>query len=107
MVVCVDNSEPITRRYNAIIDWESKPEAVAYHSGYVYAFSPTMIEIRHGATGRLAQVIIGSMINLTYDGTGIESPGADENSSEKRIQFCMKVGSYYVVYQIVPVGFNS
>lgn len=92
-------SEPLPGRYSSIIDWESKPEQVAFHSsGLIFAFSPTMIEVRHASTGRLVQIITGSSIVLTYDGCGL-----DEGELEKRIHFSMKVGGYHTIYEIVPL----
>lgn len=102
------HGEPIPSRYPCIIDWESHPESVAYHRGHIFAFSPTMVEIRHALTGKLIQVIHGNGIFMTYDGNSgedtIPNGGAMlENRSEKRIHFSMKVGGFHVVYEVVSL----
>lgn len=70
-----------------------------------------MIEIRHASTGRLAQIILGSQISLTYDGSGIDkapisnsnSYGGEEEGLEKRLHFTMRAAGYHTVYEIVPL----
>ncbi|GAA5879401.1 hypothetical protein JCM1840_006035 [Sporobolomyces johnsonii] len=108
------------------IEWESKPEQVAYCAPYIFAISPTIIEIRHAFTGRLAQFIIGSHIHLTYDGSAIPSSNSilevrsprvsagsmhqdqdqdDANEHvEKRLHVSMRSGAFHVLYEIVVVA---
>lgn len=67
-----------------------------------------MIEIRHASTGRLVQIILGSQICLTYDGTGSDSipiagPYDDEEGLEKRIHFSMRAAGFHTIYEIVPL----
>ncbi|SCZ90108.1 BZ3500_MvSof-1268-A1-R1_Chr1-3g01781 [Microbotryum saponariae] len=102
------------------IEWESKPESVAFLSPYIFAFSPTIVEIRHALTGQLAQFITGSQVALIYDGTAIPtspsndySPRRSQSSNEvapaeKRLHFSLKSGHYHLVYEIdVLPGFQS
>ncbi|GAA5824608.1 hypothetical protein JCM3770_006692, partial [Rhodotorula araucariae] len=64
------HGEPIEGPF---IEWESKPETIAYCAPYIFAISPTIVEIRNAFNGRLAQFISGTHISLTYDGTAIPS----------------------------------
>ncbi|SCV68292.1 BQ2448_413 [Microbotryum intermedium] len=101
------------------IEWESKPESVAFLSPYIFAFSPTIVEIRHALTGQLAQFMTGSQMALIYDGTAIPSSPSNDHPrrshyseevapSEKRLHFSLKSGHYHVVYEIdVLPGFQS
>ena len=68
-----------------------------------------MVEIRHASSGRLAQIILGSQICLTYDGSGIDkapianSYGGEEDGLEKRVHFTMRAAGYHTIYEIVPL----
>lgn len=95
------HGEPLPDRYSSIISWESHPESVAYQFDLIFAFSPTMIEIRHARSGRLAQVIVGNGICMTYDGTGIDA-SVNEDGMEN-IHFSQRVGSFHCVYEIVSL----
>ena len=94
---------------------------MAYCAPYIFAFSPTIIEVRDAFTGRLAQFITGSQIALTYDGAGVAGPtsdarlpraygataGAPEVAPEKRIHFSMKIGNYHVLYEVAIINPGS
>ncbi|GAA5854952.1 hypothetical protein JCM8547_002320 [Rhodosporidiobolus lusitaniae] len=98
------------------IEWESKPEQVAYCAPYIFAISPTLVEIRNAFTGRLAQFIIGSHMSLTYDGSAIPtlappspSPGggaADDLAGpvDKRLHLSIRQGQYHVLHEVVVVA---
>ncbi|KAK4698467.1 RHO1 GDP-GTP exchange protein 1/2, partial [Phenoliferia sp. Uapishka_3] len=92
------HGEPLLRPVG-VIEWESRPEQVAFQSPFIYAVSSKMIEIRNAFTGRLAQVITGREITLTYDGDGIESGAGDirrnptlrdEDNPDRRLHVSMK-----------------
>lgn len=53
------------------IEWEGTAERVAFHAPYILLFDSRFIEIRHIATGRLAQIIPGNEIRCTWDGRGV------------------------------------
>ncbi|GAA6062754.1 hypothetical protein JCM10212_005550 [Sporobolomyces blumeae] len=76
------HGEPIE---GPLIEWESKPEQVAFCFPYVFAVSPTIIEIRNAFTGRLAQFITGSHIFLTFDGSAIPSSQHPPTSSSSSL----------------------
>ncbi|BGP36192.1 Rho guanine nucleotide exchange factor [Rhodotorula kratochvilovae] len=112
------------------IEWESKPETIAYCAPYIFAISPTIVEIRNAVNGRLAQFITGTHISLTYDGTAIPSSSASSSSSslasrrssldtaagpgagaeelagpvERRLHISMRQGAYHVLYEVVVVA---
>ncbi|ORY90211.1 CNH domain-domain-containing protein [Leucosporidium creatinivorum] len=104
------HGEPIE---GPVMEWESKPDHVAYCAPFVLLFSSTIIEIRDAFTGRLAQFITGSQINLTFDGAGLSSGVIDvrsprpgvvrEDDPDERIHFSMREGSYHVLYEIAPL----
>ncbi|GAA5909349.1 hypothetical protein JCM6882_000959 [Rhodosporidiobolus microsporus] len=90
------------------IEWESKPEQIAYCAPYIFAISPTLVEIRHAFTGRLAQFIIGSHMYLTYDGSAIPTPGPDLRPDselagpvERRLHLSMRQGQFHVLHEVV------
>ncbi|TFK71669.1 hypothetical protein BDN72DRAFT_957951 [Pluteus cervinus] len=60
-------------RSAATIEWENTVERVALHPPYVLLFNSRFIEIRHIATGRLAQIIPGHDIRCIWDGRGVGS----------------------------------
>ncbi|GAA5885505.1 hypothetical protein JCM16303_002232 [Sporobolomyces ruberrimus] len=119
------HGEPIEGPF---IEWESKPEQVAFCFPYIFAISPTIIEVRNAFSGRLAQFITGSHIHLTFDGSAIASsqtppidlrPSRDSSLSsasiapssiesetpvEKRLHVSMRTGAYHVLYEIVIVA---
>ncbi|GAA5849156.1 hypothetical protein JCM9279_005806 [Rhodotorula babjevae] len=72
------HGEPIEGPF---IEWESKPETIAYCAPYIFAISPTIVEIRNAFSGRLAQFITGTHISLTYDGTAIPSSPSTASAS--------------------------
>ncbi|BGO99068.1 Rho guanyl-nucleotide exchange factor [Rhodotorula toruloides] len=102
------------------MEWESKPEQVAYCAPYIFAISPTIVEIRHAFTGRLVQFITGAHISLTYDGTAIVSappqshfsPGVGSGSPssdlvlppDRRLHLSMRQGTFHVLYEVVIVA---
>lgn len=118
------HGEPIEGPF---IEWESKPEQVAFCFPYIFAISPTIIEIRNAFSGRLAQFITGSHIYLTFDGSAISSSQSpmdlrpsrgsslssasivqssieSETPIEKRLHVSMRTGAYHVLYEIVIVA---
>ncbi|GAA5999985.1 uncharacterized protein JCM10292_003567 [Rhodotorula paludigena] len=122
------HGEPIEGPF---IEWESKPETIAYCAPYVFAISPNIIEIRNAFNGRLSQVITGSHISLTYDGTAIPTSPASSSSStfdlrmrrpsshstgggvgaedlagppERRLHLSMRQGMYHVLYEVVVIA---
>ncbi|GAA6044243.1 hypothetical protein JCM8097_002194 [Rhodosporidiobolus ruineniae] len=107
------HGEPIPGPF---IEWESKPEQVAYCAPYVFAISPTLIEVRHAFTGRLAQFITGSHMSLTYDGSAIPSlppPGtlvpsdpAEEIAGpvDRRLHLSIRQGQFHVLHEVVIVA---
>ncbi|GAA5949958.1 hypothetical protein JCM3765_007750 [Sporobolomyces pararoseus] len=120
------HGEPIEGPF---IEWESKPEQVAFCFPYIFAISPTIIEIRNAFSGRLAQFITGSHIYLTFDGSAISSSQSplpmdlrpsrgsslssasiaqssieSETPVEKRLHVSMRTGAYHVLYEVVIVA---
>ena len=49
------------------IDWEGRPDSVAFHPPYVLLVSTPFIEIRHIDTGKLLQIYTGTDIHLTWE----------------------------------------
>ncbi|KAL8293744.1 hypothetical protein RQP46_000445 [Phenoliferia psychrophenolica] len=105
------HGEPLLRPVG-VIEWESNPEQVAFQSPHIYAFSSKMIEIRNAFTGRLAQVIVGRDIALTYDGDGIDSGIVDvrrgpalreEDHPDRRLHVSMRIEPYHVLHEIRPL----
>ncbi|KAM0753197.1 hypothetical protein T439DRAFT_378904 [Meredithblackwellia eburnea MCA 4105] len=104
------HGEPLLRPVG-VIEWESRPDQVAFQSPYIFGFSSKMIEIRNAFTGRLAQVITGREICLTYDGDGID-PGVidvrspsrqaprEDDTPERRLHVSMRVDSYHILYEV-------
>ncbi|BGP21292.1 Rho guanine nucleotide exchange factor [Rhodotorula toruloides] len=103
------------------MEWESKPEQVAYCAPYVFAISPTIVEVRHAFTGRLAQFITGTHISLTYDGTAVASSsprnprcspiitGSPPSSGivlppDRRLHLSMRQGAFHVLLEVVVVA---
>ncbi|GAA6024340.1 hypothetical protein JCM11491_000383 [Sporobolomyces phaffii] len=124
------HGEPIEGPF---IEWESKPEQIAFCFPYIFAISPTIMEIRNAFSGRLAQFITGSHIHLTFDGSAISSSSSPSQSSpldplrpsrgsslsstsiaqstieaetpvEKRLHVSMRTGPYHVLYEVVIVA---
>ncbi|WVQ82680.1 hypothetical protein IAT38_004812 [Cryptococcus sp. DSM 104549] len=52
------------------IEWEGRPDSVAFHPPYLLLISAPFIEIRHIDTARLLHIYTGSDIRLTWDGSG-------------------------------------
>jgi len=50
------------------IEWEGTAEHAAWHPPYVLLFNSRFIEVRHGGTGRLCQIIRGQDLQCTWDG---------------------------------------
>lgn len=80
------------------IEWEGTAERVAFHAPYILLFDSRFIEIRHIATGRLAQIIPGNEIRCTWDGRGVsinhnnanaDPAGDDGESQEAQVHFVM------------------
>ncbi|GAA5941175.1 hypothetical protein JCM10213_007445 [Rhodosporidiobolus nylandii] len=96
------------------IEWESKPEQVAYCAPYIFAISPTLVEIRNAFTGKLVQFITGSHMYLTYDGSAIPSPprvgsldtAQDDPAGpvEKRLHLSIRKGQFHVLHEVVVVA---
>ncbi|GAA5841736.1 hypothetical protein JCM11251_007070 [Rhodosporidiobolus azoricus] len=96
-----------------LIEWDSKPEQIAYCAPYIFAISPTLVEIRHAFTGRLAQFITGSHMYLTYDGSAIPSSGLElrPDSSidlsgpvDRRLHLSTRQGQFHVLHEVVIVA---
>ncbi|WWD17661.1 hypothetical protein CI109_102102 [Kwoniella shandongensis] len=74
------------------IEWEGRPDSIAFHPPYLLLISAPFIEIRHIDTARLLQIYTGSDIRLTWDGSGgqknppIENPGKNGYGEETKIQ---------------------
>ncbi|EIW72389.1 hypothetical protein TREMEDRAFT_10950, partial [Tremella mesenterica DSM 1558] len=84
-----------------VIEWEGRPDSVAFHPPYLLLISAPFIEIRHIDTAKLIQIYTGSDIRLTWDGTGgqsrpfVDNPGvkgygAEISSQEPRIHICQR-----------------
>ncbi|GAA6008068.1 hypothetical protein JCM10207_007016 [Rhodosporidiobolus poonsookiae] len=99
------------------IEFESKPEQVAYSAPYLFAVSPSVVEIRHVFTGRLVQFIVGSHMYLTYDGSGIPaSPVLDARNGShgaadelagpvhRRLHLSIREQQYHALYELVVVA---
>ncbi|KAF8202439.1 CNH domain-containing protein [Pholiota molesta] len=85
-------------RTSGTIEWEGTAERVAFHAPYILLFDSRFIEIRHIATGRLAQIIPGNEIRCTWDGRGVSvnpntpsnvDPGDDGVVQEAQVHFVM------------------
>nr|XP_019015157.1 uncharacterized protein I206_01245 [Kwoniella pini CBS 10737]OCF53938.1 hypothetical protein I206_01245 [Kwoniella pini CBS 10737] len=74
------------------IEWEGKPDSVAFHPPYLLLISAPFIEIRHIDTAKLLQIYTGSDLRLTWDGSGghrhqpIDNPGKNGYGEETKIQ---------------------
>lgn len=93
------NRHGVPNRDSQMIEWEGRPERVAFHPPYLLLVSAPFIEIRHIDSAKLLQIVTGSDMRLTWDGTGgmlrpfVDNPGpngyGDETSSqEPRIHVC-------------------
>lgn len=79
------------------IEWEGTAERVAFHAPYILLFDSRFIEIRHIATGRLAQIIPGNEIRCTWDGRGVSiTPNTppvgiddEDGNQEAQVHFVM------------------
>jgi hypothetical protein len=80
----VDRHGETSRPQNeVVVEWEGTAENVAFHPPYLLLFDLRFIEIRHIETGRLAQIIPGTEVRMTWDGRGssaapsLQTPGPD------------------------------
>ena len=96
----VDRHGAPSRDFQAI-EWEGRPDSVAFHPPYVLLISAPFIEIRHIDSGKLLQIYTGSDIRLTWDGSGGQANPPNDNpgpngygdeatSQEPRIHICQK-----------------
>lgn len=67
------HGEPLFSDQFGLMDLESKPEQIAFHSPYLYAISPSLIEIRNAFTGELCQVITGNQSKYFLRSTNYSS----------------------------------
>ncbi|WVR06073.1 hypothetical protein IAU60_003101 [Kwoniella sp. DSM 27419] len=74
------------------IEWEGRPDSIAFHPPYLLLISAPFIEIRHINTAKLLQIYTGSDLRLTWDGSGgqrnqpVDNPGKDGYGEETKIQ---------------------
>ncbi|KAK6905920.1 hypothetical protein I203_106755 [Kwoniella mangroviensis CBS 8507] len=74
------------------IEWEGRPDSIAFHPPYLLLISAPFIEIRHIDTAKLLQIYTGSDLRLTWDGSGghkhqpIDNPGKNGYGEETKIQ---------------------
>ncbi|WVQ97641.1 hypothetical protein IAU59_004755 [Kwoniella sp. CBS 9459] len=74
------------------IEWEGRPDSIAFHPPYLLLISAPFIEIRHINTAKLLQIYTGSDLRLTWDGSGgqrdqpIDNPGKEGYGEETKIQ---------------------
>jgi hypothetical protein len=117
--IYVDRHGEPNRDFQAI-EWEGRPETVAFHPPYLLLISPSFIEIRHIDSAKLLQIYTGSDIRCTWDGTGgmarpfNDTPGpkgwGDEvTSQEPRIHICKRTddarrtrGIGQHIYELTP-----
>ena len=97
----VDRHGETSRAQNeVVVEWEGTAENVAFHPPYLLLFDLRFIEVRHIETGRLAQIIPGTEVRLTWDGRGssaapvVQTPGPDgwqeSTYQEPRVHGVMK-----------------
>lgn len=70
------HGDPLVDRYNSIMEWDGKPNSVAYSSPYVICFSSMMIEVWDTISSKRVQLIVGQMIHCTYDGGSLGDDGS-------------------------------
>ncbi|WRT64361.1 uncharacterized protein IL334_001293 [Kwoniella shivajii] len=74
------------------IEWEGRPDSIAFHPPYLLLISAPFIEIRHIDTAKLLQIYTGSDLRLTWDGSGghkhqpVDNPGKNGYGDETKIQ---------------------
>lgn len=68
------------------IDWEGRPDSVAFHPPYLLLCSSPFIEVRHIDHAKLLQIYTGSDIRLTWDGTGGQARPFTDNPGPKCVQ---------------------
>jgi len=66
------HGEP-NRDYQAI-EWEGRPDSVAFHPPYLLLISAPFVEIRHIDNAKLLQIYTGSDIRLTWEYVVHSSP---------------------------------
>ncbi|OAX37661.1 Dbl-like domain-containing protein [Rhizopogon vinicolor AM-OR11-026] len=71
--IYVDN-HGVPSRSTGTIEWEGTAERVAIHWPYVLLFDSRFIEVRHVATGLLAQIIPGHETRCIWDGPSFALP---------------------------------
>ena len=68
---CVSNSTDIRHgepnRDCQAIEWEGRPDSVAFHPPYLLLCSAPFIEIRHIDTAKLIQIYTGRELRITWE----------------------------------------
>lgn len=49
------------------IEWEGRPDSVAFHPPYLLLISAPFVEVRHIDNAKLLQIYTGSDIHLTWE----------------------------------------
>jgi hypothetical protein len=49
------------------IEWEGRPDSVAFHPPYLLLISAPFVEVRHIDSAKLLQIYTGSDIHLTWE----------------------------------------
>jgi hypothetical protein len=70
------NKHGVPSRSTGTIEWEGTAEHVAIHWPYILLFDSRFIEVRHVATGLLAQIIPGSETRCIWDGRSTFAPAS-------------------------------
>ncbi|KAK4686044.1 RHO1 GDP-GTP exchange protein 1/2, partial [Tremellales sp. Uapishka_1] len=110
--IYVDRHGEPNRDFQAI-EWEGRPDSIAFHPPYLLLVSAPFIEIRHIDNAKLLQIHTGSDIRCTWDGTGgmarppVDTPGPkgygqETSSQEPRIHICQRPDDYKRTKQGIP-----
>lgn len=62
-----------------LIEWEGRPDSVAFHPPYLLLISAPFIEIRHIDNAKLLQIYTGSDIHLTWEYVFLKSARSDDS----------------------------
>ena len=62
-----------------LIEWEGRPDSVAFHPPYLLLISAPFIEIRHIDNAKLLQIYTGSDIHLTWEYVILETARSDDS----------------------------
>jgi hypothetical protein len=60
------NRHGVPNRDGKMIEWEGRPDSVAFHPPYLLLVSAPFIEIRHISNAKLMQIVTGSDLRLTW-----------------------------------------